>query len=128
VRHEVARLRELSPASGASVALRVPEEVGSGATGVVTGEAGAAGEDTWVRFHLLVAGDSVKDARFQAFACPHTMSTATWLCGQLIGRKRDALIPGTPAEWAERCAVPIEKLGRLCVLEDALRACLSRWS
>jgi hypothetical protein len=32
--------------------------------------------------------------------------------------------PGTPADWAEKFAVPAEKLGRLLVVEDALRAAL----
>jgi hypothetical protein len=81
-----------------------------------------------VRFHLLVAGDSVKDARFQAFGCPHTLDTAAWLCAELRGRRRAALIPGTPATWAAARGVPIEKLGRLLVVEDALRACLSHWA
>jgi len=32
--------------------------------------------------------------------------------------------PGTPTDWAEKFAVPAEKLGRLLVVEDALRAAL----
>ena len=76
---------------------------------------------------MLVAGDTVKDARFQAFACPHTTDVAGWLCGELRGRVRSALLPGTPAGWAQARTVPIEKLGRLLVVEDALRDCLSHW-
>jgi hypothetical protein len=94
----------------------------------VSGEAGGPGQESWVRFHLLVAGDFVKDARFQAFGCPHTMDVAAWLCGELRGRRRGALIPGTPASWAATRGVPVEKLGRLLVVEDALRACLSHWA
>ena len=126
VRSEVERLRELSPAWA-------PERAESGALAgqggatIVSGEAGGPGEETWVRFHLAVAGDIVKEARFKAFGCPHTMDTVAWLCGQLRGRSRQALIPGTPAAWAARGAVPPEKLGRLLIVEDALRACLSRW-
>src|SRR5947199_399450 len=100
---------------------------GGGAT-LVSGEAGGPGEETWVRFHLAVAGDTVKEARFQAFGCPHTIDTATWLCGELRGRSRAALIPGTPASWAAKRGVPAEKLGRLLVVEDALRACLQAWA
>jgi hypothetical protein len=51
-----------------------------------------------------------------------------WLCEELRGRSRAALIPGSPAGWAERRSVPVEKLGRLLVVEDALRACLQAWS
>lgn len=116
VRHEVSRLRALSPASGSS-----PGE------GWVSGEAGGPGEETWVRFHLLVSGDTVKDARVQAFGCPHTLEVAGWVCAQLPGRSRAALPPGGPADWAASRSVPVERLGRLLVIEDALKACLLQW-
>jgi len=123
------RLRALSPAAP------WPEAAGEGwasarATGaaVVTGEAGGRGQETWVRFHLLTAADTVKDARFQAFACPHTTEVAAWLCEELRGRSRQALIPGSPGAWAQARGIPAEKLGRLLVVEDALRACLAHWS
>lgn len=116
VRHEVSRLRALSPASATQ-----PQQ------GWVSGEAGGPGEETWVRFHLLVSGDTVKDARVQAFGCPHTLQVAGWVCAQLPGRRRAALPPGTPADWAASRSVPIERLGRLLVIEDALKACLLHW-
>ena len=123
---EVRRLRALSPAAP-------PEHEGRWAHApagerLVTGEAGGPGRDTWVRFQLLTGGDTVKDARFQVFGCPHTMDVVAWLCGQLRGRERDALLPGTPAEWAAARGVPVEKLGRLLTVEDALRACLLHWA
>jgi cysteine desulfurase len=124
----LARLRALSPAAAAAAG---PVEGWGGArapgVAIVSGEAGGRGQETWVRFHLLVAGDTVKEARFQAFACPHTTEVAAWLCGELRGRTREQLIPGTPGAWAEARGVPPEKLGRLLVVEDALRACLTHW-
>jgi cysteine desulfurase len=125
VRAALSRLRGLSPAVAAAES---PGTGPRGAEGRVSGEAGGPGEDTWVRFHLLIAGDTVKEARFQALACPHTMQVAAWLCGALRGRRRQALIPGTPGAWAQEHHVPPEKLGRLLVVEDALRACLTHWS
>jgi cysteine desulfurase len=126
VRAQLARLRALSPAAGSG-----PEQGAwdrdRGATRV-SGEAGGPGRDTWVRFELLTSGDIVKEARYRAFGCPHTMDVAAWLAGQLRGRRRAALIPGVPAEWAAARSVPVEKLGRLLVIEDALRACLLHWA
>jgi cysteine desulfurase len=90
---------------------------------VVTGEAGGRGEEVWVRFHLRVDGDIVKDAHFQAYGCPHTLAVAAWLTEQLPGRTLEDLIPGAPAQWAQTLSVPVEKLGRLLRVEDALRAC-----
>jgi cysteine desulfurase len=122
VQREISRLRGLSPLAPAP-------ELGAPAGGtLISGEAGGPGEDTWIRFHLLVSGGTVKDARYQAFACPHTMDVASWLCGELRGRVRSALIPGTPAAWAAARGIPVQKLGRLLIVEDAVRECLARWT
>ena len=122
----LARLRALSPAAPGARSHRSMSTSLPAAT-VVSGEAGGRGQETWVRFHLVVAGGTVKEARFQAFACPHTTEVAAWLCGELPGRTREQLIPGTPSGWAQALGVPAEKLGRLLVVEDALRACLAHW-
>jgi cysteine desulfurase len=131
-RQTLSRLRALSPGSAAGPAADLPSAwaggVAGGAARIVSGEGGGPGQDSWVRFHLLVAGHTVKDTRFKAFGCPHTLDTAAWVCGQLRGRERATLIPGTPHEWAQARGVPVEKLGRLFAIEDALRACLARWA
>jgi len=66
----------------------------------------------------------VKSARFSAYGCPHTLVVTAWLCEVLEGARIDAGIPGTPADWAARFDVPTEKLGRLLIVEDALRIAL----
>jgi cysteine desulfurase len=125
---EIARLRALSPAAGSATARSgwAADTAAGGA--VVSGEAGGPEAETWVRFHLLVGGDTVKDARVQALGCPHTLDVARWLCSGLPGRRRAGLVAGTPADWAVARAVPVEKLGRLLVVEDALRACEQDWA
>jgi NifU-like protein involved in Fe-S cluster formation len=82
-----------------------------------------------VCFELEIDGGFVKSARFSAYGCPHTVAVTAWLCEALQGA---ALEPapsgsrpvGTPADWARKFAVPAEKLGRLLIVEDALRAAL----
>jgi hypothetical protein len=49
---------------------------------------------------------------------------AGWLCEVIEGKRLDAAPPGTPADWAQKFEVPAEKLGRLLIVEDALRAAL----
>jgi cysteine desulfurase len=120
VNREVRRLRALSPASNDTAAPWPGRSV-------VTGEAGSAGQDTWIRFHLLVEDGVVKDARFQAYGCPHTLAVAAWMAKELPGRRREALQSGAPTQWAETHGVPVEKLGRLLVVEDAVQACLRHW-
>jgi cysteine desulfurase len=125
VSQAVVRLRGLSPRAPAPDGGPAWDAPGSRR---VSGEAGTDAAGTWVRFHLLVADDCVKDARFQAFACPHTTDTAAWLCQRLRGARRSDLGAGTPAEWAQARSVPVEKLGRLLVVEDALNDCITRWT
>jgi hypothetical protein len=132
VRREVTRLRELSPAAAeaaqtGSEAADSSVPAAAGSVAVLTGEAGGPGQDTWIRFHLTVAGDTVKAARFKAYGCPHTVKVAQWLTDRLAGRRRDEGVPGNPTSWAETLGVPVDRLGRLLVVEDALLACFARW-
>ena len=120
VHREIRRLRALSPASNGAAA-PWPDSA------AVSGEAGGPGQDTWIRFHLLVADNVVKDARFHAYGCPHTLAVVAWMAKALPGRHREALQPGVPTDWAAAHGVPVEKLGRLLVVEDAVQACLRHW-
>jgi cysteine desulfurase len=94
---------------------------------VLHGEAGQHSGEVWVRLHLRVQADTVIEARFQALGCPHTLATASWLAMQLAGRKRFEAQPGSPHDWARTLHVPVEKLGRLLLIEDALHAALQQW-
>lgn len=94
---------------------------------LVSGEAGHRGDGTYVHFALVAAADRVEHAVFDAYGCPDTLRAANWVAGELRGRRRDALLPGTPGAWAARLAVPVEKLGRLLVVEDAVHACSANW-
>ena len=150
VRQAVQRLRAVSPAAAGAPPFSAPLAVqadtlapavrelfsrlnGAGvfADGVGTvlrGEAGQETDEVWVRLHLLVRDDTVIEARFQALGCPHTLATASWLVMQLAGRRRSAAQPGSPQAWAQALGVPVEKLGRLLLIEDALHAALAQWA
>jgi cysteine desulfurase len=88
------------------------------------GRAGKQADGTEVCFELRIADGIVKSARFTAYGCPHTVAVAAWLCDALEGARLDAGTPGAPADWARNFEVPAEKLGRLLIVEDALRAAL----
>ncbi|MEJ1961352.1 MAG: iron-sulfur cluster assembly scaffold protein [Gammaproteobacteria bacterium] len=100
--------------------------------GVFQGTAGSPAAEAWVRFHLRIDKGIVKAALFQAWGCPHTLAVTAWLTGQLPGRainqSMQHLVPGTPSAWLQALEVPVEKLGRLLVVEDALRASHQQWN
>ena len=102
------------------------ESESSAGARTVGGEAGREELGTRVRFVLRIAEERLLEVRYRAYGCPHTLATCEWLARTLEGRRLDALAVGNPIEWAQRLGVPAAKLGRLLVVEDALRAALTQ--
>jgi len=93
-----------------------------------TGEAGRVADGTRVRFGLRLSGARVVEVRYRAYGCPFTLATCEWLARQLTGRALSEACGlaigravGGPREWAAALGVPSQRLGRLLVVEDALR-------
>ena len=92
---------------------------------VASGEAGTRDQGTWVRFMLKNSGALIEQAEYQVYGCPHTMAVCGWLAGKLKGRPWGEPGVGGPQDWARELGVPLERLTRLLVVEDALRAALA---
>jgi len=98
-------------------------ELPRGTPGLVSGEAEDRTLHVWARFELQVVAGVVRAAAFQAFGCPHTVAAASvvadWLEGRSVveARKLDVRALCTELE------VPVEKLGKLLRVEDAVTAC-----
>jgi hypothetical protein len=90
----------------------------------VHAEAGRQVRGTWVRFELRLQDGRVTAARYQAYGCPHTLAACEWLAQELEAGQGASM--GRPEDWSRRLGIPIVKLGRLLVVEDALRAALAR--
>ena len=92
------------------------------------GAAGSRAQGTWVQFDVQVDPDArlgiIRAARFLAFACPHVIAVSSWLATQAPGREVKAQLPQSIPALRERFDVPIPKLGRLLVVEDAWIAAL----
>jgi NifU-like protein involved in Fe-S cluster formation len=89
----------------------------------LSGEAGSIALGTWVRLKLEIRGTRVTNARFRVYGCPHTVAATAWLAQQIQGREASNLLPEGIARLCEPLEVPVEKLGRLLVIEDAVRVC-----
>jgi NifU-like protein involved in Fe-S cluster formation len=96
------------------------------------GAAGAREQGTWVQFDLELdpSGARIERARFRAFGCPHVIAVASFLAEQAPGRLLEEHPPESAAALRARFEVPVEKLGRLLIVEDAwtaaARAALAR--
>lgn len=110
----IRRYFEQAPAAGAPAA---------GEAGWGRGAAGSDAAEARVVAYLRLAPDGrVAALRYQAWGCPHVLATLAWLAEAWPGRPPDELPAAGPEGWARELCVPIEKLGRLLVIEDALRA------
>lgn len=87
--------------------------------GVFRGAAGDRNQGAWVQFDLQVRRRAIEQARFLAFACPHTIAVAAWLAEAATAKPVEARLPQSVQELRDRFEVPTEKMGRLLIIEDA---------
>ena len=75
-----------------------------------------------LRLEARLDGDRVEAFRFRARGCPHVIAAAESLCAGLEGRPAADLLEFRARDLMERLPVPVEKTGRILVIEDAVRA------
>ncbi|MGA2397862.1 MAG: iron-sulfur cluster assembly scaffold protein [Steroidobacteraceae bacterium] len=92
------------------------------------GAAGSPSAGTWVQFDVRLAPPGaeprVREARFLAFGCPHVIAAAALVAEQAEGGTPEPRLPQSVHTLRERLEAPVEKLGRLFVVEDAWLAAL----
>ena len=81
-------------------------------------------DEQGVRVALAVRcdGEDVVGLRFRAWGCPHLLAAAEAFCREFEGRPVKALQTFSAAGIMQSLPVPREKLGRILVLEDAVRS------
>ena len=89
--------------------------------GTFRGAAGSRAHGTWVQFDLHTTGEArvIEAASFLAFGCPHVIAVAAWLAEQAVGRRVEPAVPESVHTLRARFDAPVEKLGRLLIVEDA---------
>jgi NifU-like protein involved in Fe-S cluster formation len=87
--------------------------------GVFRGSAGDRSQGTWVQFDMQIDSGQVRAARFRAFGCPHTIAVSAWLVETAAGKAPQPRLPESVQALRDRFEVPVEKMGRLLIIEDA---------
>jgi NifU-like protein involved in Fe-S cluster formation len=87
--------------------------------GVFRGAAGNREQGVWVQFDLQAGAGRLLMARFLAFGCPHTIAIASWLASQAPGKTLKPALPESIPDLRARFELPVEKMGRLLIIEDA---------
>ena len=82
----------------------------------------AEGQDVRLRLCLVAAEGTIDKLRFRAWGCPHVIAAAEAFCASYEGRSVRDLQTFTVAELMQSLAVPVQKTGRILVLEDAVRS------
>jgi NifU-like protein involved in Fe-S cluster formation len=93
--------------------------------GFASAEAIAIDRGAWVRFEARIDAGRIVACRFQAWGCPHTLAAAALAAGWLEGRPDGESTRCDAARLLRELDAPVEKMGRLLVVEDAARALLA---
>ncbi len=121
----VTDLRRRSPAAGPSTPASDPQ-VPTG-TLLARGEAGSVDAGTWVVFTAWVRDARVARLDVQVYGCPHTQAACDRVVQLLTGGNRLELGNLEPLALGAALGIPVEKTGRLLIIQDALRNCLADW-
>ena len=91
------------------------------------GEAGEREQGIHVVFWARVQDGRIEDISFQAFGCPHSIAACCLATERLRGQAAEAMLELAPESLAAPLEMPAEKMGRLLVIQDALRNCFRAW-
>jgi len=108
-----ARVRELfaAPAHAGEIG-----DFGDGETVYV------ADQDVRLRLSATAAGGTIEALRFRVWGCPHVIAAAEAVCAALEGQPVADLKKYSTADVMQNLPVPVEKTGRILVIEDAVRS------
>ena len=92
--------------------------------GALDGASSAAVDDQGIRISLFAstAQGKVSALRFLAWGCPHVIAAAEEFCAGFEGKPVSALLEFSASDLMQSLSVPVQKSGRILVLEDAVRA------
>jgi len=90
---------------------------------IADGEAvDVADQDVRLRLSAQAEGGRIAALRFRACGCPHVIAAAEAVCSNLEGQPVTDLESYTIADIMQKLPIPVEKTGRILVIEDAVRS------
>lgn len=80
------------------------------------------GQDVRLELSGRAAGERVEALRFRAWGCPHVIAAAEAACARLETASVTELLEFSAVDLMTELPVPVEKTGRILVIEDAVRS------
>ena len=96
--------------------------------GVIRGIAGSIAQGTMFVLSARVGRERIEEVRFEAYGCPHCIAAGSWLSERLVGLNREQLRTWRWRDADQALRFPLEKRGRLLILEDAVHALSEAWA
>ena len=75
-----------------------------------------------LRLSATVNMGRIQSLRFRAWGCPHVIAACEWFCSHYEGEPVESLSGFQASDIMCDLSVPVEKTGRILVLEDAVRS------
>lgn len=99
--------------------LHAGEIAGDAGFSVTVTEGGAGAR---ILLTAVTDGDRLSALRFRVFGCPHLIAAAEIVCERFEDSTVESLAEFVPGNLLDELEIPIEKTGRILLLEDALRS------
>ena len=97
---------------------------GSVYRGSYSGAAGSLVRGTWIGVRADFAGNQLTQLSFRMLACPHIIAACHWLAETLPGQPIGVLSKIDCQQLQQMFDIPVEKAGKLLILQDALTSLL----
>ncbi|MBT8089297.1 MAG: iron-sulfur cluster assembly scaffold protein [Gammaproteobacteria bacterium] len=75
-----------------------------------------------LKLSATVKKGHIQALRFRAWGCPHVIAACEWFCSRYEGQPGESLSGFQASDIMCNLSVPVEKTGRILVLEDAVRS------
>ena len=101
--------------------------LGDAVENVFTGAAGQREQGTRVSFEARIDAGRIEEIAFQAYGCPHIIAACSLATERLARQPAAALEQLDPRDLMRELEVPVEKTGRMLLVQDALHHCFRAW-
>lgn len=94
----------------------------------LSASAAESGDGAEIVLAVGIVAEIIEEIRFRVWGCPHLIAAAETLCKDIEGSAVSRLSAFKPADISSGLAIPVEKTGRILLLEDALNSLWAQYS